>query len=192
MKINNIWLYEKIRILLNGNLYKDVILRELKPQPTEAVLDVGCGTGYYSQVVKGKYIGVDINPYLINYANHIYSGTNKKFYASDLQTLIKLKIIKHADKAFIINVLHHLKDQEVISLLTSLKKITKKKIIIVDTDKGGANWFQRIFYLFDDGHYIRSQQELQSLIRKSLHIRNQYIFFPPSHTVRLCLFNCIP
>lgn len=192
MRISNIRLYESIRILLNGGLYKHVIARELKPQISETILDVGCGTGIYSTIVTGKYIGVDINPHLIEYANHTYAGHNKVFYANDVQSLIKQKKIKQVNKAIIINVLHHLNDQKATSLLKCIKTITKKKVIIVDTDKEGANWLQRLFYMLDDGHHIRSQKELRHLIGKHFQIRNELPFFPLTHTVRLCLFDCIP
>lgn len=192
MKLLYFRIYEAIRIILNGGIYKRVIERELNPSVIDTVLDVGCGTGIYSLIIPGKYLGIDTNRGIIEYARKKYQTSQKRFYVGRLESLVNQNKIKEIDKAIVINVLHHLNQKEVSSLLASLNTLVKQKVIIVDTDKTGANWFQKLFYLFDDGHHMRSLQMLHHIISTHLNIRKEYIFFPPTYTVRLCLFDCQP
>jgi SAM-dependent methyltransferase len=49
-----------------------LLFQALEPQPGESVLDVGCGTGYFTRTlataVDGAVVGVDLNPEWIAYA----------------------------------------------------------------------------------------------------------------------------
>lgn len=55
-----------------GNRECQLILDALKPRPEESLLDVGCGTGFFTRKMaqrgKGKTIGVDINKDWVQYA----------------------------------------------------------------------------------------------------------------------------
>ena len=192
MKIDNIAVYELVRKILNGGIFTRSIGVELAAKKSETVLDIGCGTGVYSKIVPGTYIGLDINRRLISYAQQKYSSNQRSFYNQSLEEFILKKTSHPIDKCLIINVLHHLSDKEVNSLLKLVNHIVKEKIIIVDTDKGGANIFQRFLYLFDDGHFIRTRDELRHLITKHFRIKRDFIFCTPTRSIRLCLFNCIP
>lgn len=49
-----------------------LILDALKPRPGESLLDVGCGTGFFTRQmagsIRGKAVGIDINQQWLNYA----------------------------------------------------------------------------------------------------------------------------
>jgi len=55
-----------------GNCEIDLLYKELRPRPGESVLDVGCGTGFFtrafSSLTTGKVIGVDIDTEYVEYA----------------------------------------------------------------------------------------------------------------------------
>lgn len=50
-----------------------LVLRTLQPRPGESLLDVGCGTGYFTRglakTIEGPASGIDINPGWVSYAH---------------------------------------------------------------------------------------------------------------------------
>lgn len=192
MKIISINLYEKIRYLLNGGIFAEPIACELNAKKSDTVLDFGCGTGAYSQIVTGKYLGVDIDESLISYARIKYGSVRKIFLTGTLKDLSVTKKVQKIDKAIVVNVLHHLNDNQVHENLSFLRKLIKKYLVIVDMDKAESNLWQKFLHLFDDGHFIRSREEFKKLIEQHFVIKKSFIYFPPTRSIRLCLFKCYP
>ena len=66
-----------------GNCETKLLFEALRPEPGESLLDVGCGTGYFtrrmSQEIDGIVIGIDINEKWVRYAYK--KGLVKTFYA---------------------------------------------------------------------------------------------------------------
>ncbi len=66
------------------------ILRWLDARPGEAVLDVGCGDGYYDSLVAGAgagVLGVDIHPRWLPFAQRYYSGERSEFVMMDAEEM---------------------------------------------------------------------------------------------------------
>jgi 2-polyprenyl-3-methyl-5-hydroxy-6-metoxy-1,4-benzoquinol methylase len=56
----------------------------------DTVGDIACTCGYGSKILSKKanlVIGVDINPYVVDFANKVYGGDKIKFFAQDAQNL---------------------------------------------------------------------------------------------------------
>ncbi|MBF8269797.1 MAG: methyltransferase, partial [Gammaproteobacteria bacterium] len=75
--------YESPRGRWIGQREVELLLQVLAPQPGESLLDVGCGTGYFTRAlaaaVDGEIAGVDINREWIDYARR--RDTGKATYA---------------------------------------------------------------------------------------------------------------
>jgi ubiquinone/menaquinone biosynthesis C-methylase UbiE len=133
----------------------------VKKYKVKSILDVGCGTGDFCNVTKGTYVGIDNTWSFIQYAKKKYP--KKTFYYGDA-TNINWK--KNYDGSLMICFMHHLKDKEVIKVLKSMKKATKKYIFILDNipvDKPLTNFF----YSLDRGAHIRSLTNQEKLIKKA-------------------------
>jgi SAM-dependent methyltransferase len=56
----------------SGIVKLELLFNALKPRPGESLLDIGCGTGFFTREmgarIKGKVVGVDINQKWIRYA----------------------------------------------------------------------------------------------------------------------------
>lgn len=55
-----------------GHCELELLFNALKPRPGESLLDIGCGTGFFTRGmgsrIKGKVVGVDINQKRVRYA----------------------------------------------------------------------------------------------------------------------------
>lgn len=74
--------YETPRGRWIGQREVALLLGELQPHPEESLLDVGCGTGFFTRalasVIGGPVTGVDINPAWVDYARR--RNTDKVSY----------------------------------------------------------------------------------------------------------------
>jgi SAM-dependent methyltransferase len=66
--------YETPRGRWIGEREAALVLRSLAPRGGESLLDVGCGTGYFTRAlaaaVDGRVAGIDLNPEWIDFARH--------------------------------------------------------------------------------------------------------------------------
>jgi SAM-dependent methyltransferase len=64
--------YETSRGRWIGQREAELVVETLQPRPGESLLDVGCGTGFFTRTVAGatdgQVVGVDINPEWVEYA----------------------------------------------------------------------------------------------------------------------------
>lgn len=74
-------------------------------------LELGCGTGQLAAQLAGaaprrQFIGVDVEPAMIRYAESTYSAPNLRFAISDGSSAL----LPHCDFMYSIDVLHHIAD----------------------------------------------------------------------------------
>jgi SAM-dependent methyltransferase len=66
------------------------ILSWLDPRPGEAILDVGCGDGYYDSLVAGagaRVLGIDIHPLWLPFAQKYYGDDATEFIRMDAEEM---------------------------------------------------------------------------------------------------------
>lgn len=105
----------------------------LQPTPGTKVLDVGCGpANILSYLPSVDYTGIDLNERHIAFAKELY-GDRGRFIVGNAAL-----DLKQQEKTFdLINVsalLHHLDDDEAVSLFKSLKRLLKENGKIVTFD----------------------------------------------------------
>jgi SAM-dependent methyltransferase len=127
-------IYKKLMFSLGANSgimrYVD---EALQPKAGMKILDVGCGPAtVLSYLPAVDYTGIDLNEKHIAYARQRYGDRGRFIVGSAADDL------KQEEKTFdLINVsalLHHLADNEAVSLFTSLKRLLKADGRIVTID----------------------------------------------------------
>lgn len=82
--------YETPRGRWIGQREVALVLGELQPRPGESLLDVGCGTGFFTRAlasaIGGPVTGVDINPEWVAYARR-RSLTDVSYEVADARAL---------------------------------------------------------------------------------------------------------
>ena len=178
-----------LRSLLDGGQVK-YLKNIIEKYQIESILDIGCGCGSFSRIATGRYVGIDYNPKFISYSSKKYSNSNKSFFVMDARTM---ELSELFDAIILINTIHHFSDGEVITIIRSAKKYSKRYIIIHDLvpQRNPISWF---FYYIDRGSYIRTiEQQKDLVIRSGLEIKE--VFYkrtPPGiylHSTLICKVN---
>jgi len=158
-----------------GDLKEEVSLR-LKAEPGESILDVGCGTGLYSVLAKGRYVGLDLNGSYIKYARTKYKSGNKKFIVEDVTRLSLGE--EMFDKTLYIAMLHHFDEADNIKILNRISSVTKKMVLILDAAlPDNPTAAQKFFLKVERGQYVRPLNEQISIVRKVFDIKNVSLVF---------------
>lgn len=157
-----------IRKILEVNFrkQKETIAQYFPTAEHEYVLDLGCGTGEFSEFFGNKsYTGIDIDPANIKYAQKKYR--NKKFLAADAKNLPFSQ--DYFDKILVVGVFHHLSGTDTDQVMTEVKRVLKPsgKILIMEDTKT-KSVLTRLIHRLDQGSYIRSEKEWQELFSKNL------------------------
>ncbi len=133
-----------------------------------SILDIGCGTGYFSNLFsKDEYFGIDINKKYIEFAKKKYPGYC--FIKSDILSFSFLN--KHYDSAILISVLHHLSDTEIKKILLKIIDKINKIIIVVDLNPK-TSLLKKLLINLDRGKYIRTTNQKIKLLTQFGKIKN--------------------
>ena len=143
---------EWVRIVINNNfrVIRSMIRENLSDNGS--VLDIGCGTGYFSRLFKNaKYVGIDSSEEYVSFANRKYGG---KFFVMDAT---KMNFNKNVfDGVLMVSFLHHIPDNELKKIFSDVKRVLKKdgKLIIIDPVpvEEQSNFIRRFIFKNDGGN----------------------------------------
>lgn len=157
------------------NIVSEIIKKELEIRDDSAILDGGCGTGYFSLMFPYKgYIGVDFNEDYINFAKKKYNRNFKRMDAVNLQF-----DDNYFDIVFVNGMLHHLQDDILAKVLSEIKRVLKPGghalIIEVSYVLGEDSKFKRFLRRLDRGKYIKEFNVLRQSIRDYFSIAKAYV-----------------
>lgn len=168
--LSNPFFFNTIRRPIAGDqrYTKNFVKKNLEKYNSKTVLDIGCGTGDFASSLPLEiscYLGVDLNTKYIAYAKSKYQSSKIKFMVQDV-TEKKFYANHKFDAVILISMLHHLSDSDLAKILPSIKKITKKIIIIADLLPKPPGLLQKLMVKLDQGKYIRNEEEKIKLLEK--------------------------
>jgi len=173
--LDNIYVWQLFRRLLNDifSLYSKRIsaIKSLGINDQMSVLEVGCGTGEFARMTRGRYLGIDMNNQYINYAKKLYGNDPlKQFLREDLT---KTKLPKSEfDVVLLIDFTHHVSDEDLNHIFKELNTLNFEHIVIYDPVKQSSNnlWGRMLIFL-DRGKYIRSEENQNKLIANHFKVK---------------------
>lgn len=147
-----------------------LLRRYLDVRAGERVLDVCCGIGEFAEDVEAEYVGIDLNPRFVTTAiARNARSTGKRFIVMDALHM------EFADKSFdcciFINGLHHFSDEAGTYLLREIRRVTRRRVVIIDADGTPSGLLRRILLSADRGEWMRTSQALGGLVAKVLPVR---------------------
>ncbi len=179
---------EGVRIVINNNfiVLKSMIQKNLMDKGS--ILDIGCGTGYFSRLFKNaKYVGIDNSEKYISFANKKYGG---KFFVMDATKMNFNKSV--FDSILMLSFLHHLPNNELKRVFSDTKRVLKKggRLLIIDPVpvREQSNFIRKFIFKNDRGHYGRSKIEVIKLLKPYFKLDKYEV--RDSLTCTLQLFAC--
>jgi len=175
------------RLVGNGYRALGEVERALAATPDERVLDVGCGTGGFCLAVPGEYVGIDPDPDCIAFARWRWASSRRRFEMVDVAALATGALF---DKAIIINCLHHLSDTEAATVLASLARLVRRRLVVVDADPDASNALQAFLLSMDRGNFIRRPAAQRAQLERYFAVVEERRFRNASRTLVQTLFVC--
>ncbi len=153
---------------------KSRVRQALERAPQERVLEVGCGSGAFSRLVSGHYLGIDTDRRFLAYAARRHGDSHREFA---YQSATRLPYPDASfDQSLLINVMHHLADDELRRALGELSRVTRHQVIIVDMAPLRFNLFGMLCYRLDQGRHIRPLAAQRMRVVPYVEIRNSGYF----------------
>lgn len=174
-------------IELNFSKQKNLIGGVFGNQDEKKILDIGCGTGEYSNSFKPKnYTGIDISSEYISHAKKTKKGN---FLVMDATNL------SFPDNSFdiilIAAILHHLEDEDVKKVLKEARRVLKRggEILIMEDAKikNLDNPIVRFVQRYDLGAKIRTPNEYRNMFSKYFVNLKEWEFINGGCTYYACL-----
>jgi SAM-dependent methyltransferase len=158
------------------------------------VIDIGCGPGYTTKWLTGsQYFGFDVCSAYISYATRKYG--QHAVFRCDLFSQQSASTLPKADLVLMMGLLHHLPDEECVSLLRLARSAMNKggKLITLDgCYRDGQSRVARYFLDSDRGEFIRTPQSYvriaQSVFSEvNASVREDLFLIPYSCMVLTCI-----
>jgi 2-polyprenyl-3-methyl-5-hydroxy-6-metoxy-1,4-benzoquinol methylase len=173
-----------------------IVERYARVQRNDAVLDVGCGPAdvlrYLPEV---DYVGIDRSSKYVPEASrrHRARGNRVKFIQMNVDEL-GAEWTSHFDVALALGVLHHLSDEQALSLLTRLASFLKPGGRLVTTDPAftdDQHWIARLLIRADRGRFVRRVEAYGALAssvfgRTGVHVHHDLLRLPYTHVIMEC------
>lgn len=162
--------------ILTGNyaVFRKIIQSEITKRPT-SVLDLGCGTGILSRLFRdGTYEGIDIDRYLIAYAEKTYP--QKSF---TVMNAADLRFPDHSfDTVIIAGVIHHLNDTVTRKALREIQRtlMSGGRVIAIEAipPLSPFNVIGTFLRSHDEGKHIRTIKDYISLFTGNFSVIKAY------------------
>ena len=181
------FIYDLCQIVLEGD-YHEEISKTMGGDTEKSVLDIGCGTGYFSQFHNGLYQGVDSDERYIQQAAVQYGSDKRIFKVGDARKLDFPD--NYFNASMIINIIHHLDDDAIITMLEEAKRVTVGQIYIFDMSTEPVSFLTHLLLSLDNGKHMRNLNEQVRLVERVAKVDGARTFGTPrgllAHTAIVC------
>ena len=139
------------------------------------ILDVGCGTGLCTAKLfdaQNNYVvGIDFNDHYIKLAQRLYPDIH--FIVGEAESLPKYR--HFFDVVLISSVLHHLSDDQSLSLFESLQtSMTDQATILVSEPIWSSNAFSNFLLRRDRGQFVKDKPGYLNLLNPNFRIEKAF------------------
>jgi len=179
--------YNLCQWALEGD-YHRVIVDTVKISPDDSLLDMGSGTGYFSQFFHCHYCGIDNNMAYIAAARRAYANERLEFHEGDVRHT------NFPDKSFdfviLVNIIHHLSDADLRLALVEARRLARRSVYIIDVTTKSISFLTSLLLALDNGKYMRSLTQQREIISSVLFVEKYFTFQAPRrlllHTAVIC------
>jgi SAM-dependent methyltransferase len=181
--------------IVGGIRARRICLRDyVKRTPGMVVIDIGCGPGYTAKwLPESQFFGFDVCGPYIDYATRKF-GRHADFHCG-LFSPQYASILPKADLVLMMGLLHHLTDEECVSLLRLARSAMKNggKLLTLDgCYRDGQSGIARYFLDSDRGEYIRTPESYIRIARSVFgevvpSVRDDLFFIPYTCMVLGCI-----
>ena len=193
--LNFAFVYNTWQFLVGGPRSRATTARKyIKAKPHERVLDIGCGTGNYFELLDKDvdYVGYDISEKYIAFAKNKYKDVpNAKFYCASVEEINALDQDEKFDVAIAIGLLHHLSDEDSLKVIEFAHRFLKEggRLILCEPAWIPNQSFSAKFWLrMDRGKQIRNVDQYLAFLAKYF---NKYEYTIDEKLYRIKFTSCI-
>jgi len=146
------------------------ILKLIDAKPNESILDVGCGSGYYSKIFKD----LKANPFGIDISKDMIIELNKKGIPGIVSNAENFNVDKRFDKILCAGLMEFVDDP--IKTFSNLKKHLKKDgLVIVLYPRKSLSGY--LYYLYHISHNIKIRLYSKNQINKLINISGFHLVY---------------
>ncbi len=159
------FVYSFAQKLIRGKGNYLFVKRYVKPVSGDSILDIGCGPGdILTELPMVNYVGFDIDPRLIEAARRKYGATGR-FFCSHIHE-DSISSLGEFDLVLATGVIHHLSDEEALSLLRLARKTMTLGGRLITWDccfLKDQSAFSRFLMARDRGKFVRTRPGYEHL-----------------------------
>lgn len=186
--------YRLFRAIVRGDGCRIYVSEYVRPVPGEKLLDIGCGPGDILEDLPAvDYLGFDINPKYVEAAQNRF-GHRGRFFCGDVGLTAIDKEAGSFDRVLATGVLHHLDDNQAISLFKLARRALKPGGRLVTYDGcfvAGQAKLARFVVSRDRGQFVRECAEYVKLAAQVFpevrsFVRHDLLRIPYTHVILQC------
>jgi SAM-dependent methyltransferase len=163
------FVYNHVRPFAVGGIDMSPFYERVQATAADVVLDVGCGTGdalrYLTQFA--RYEGIDTDPIALGFANKLYGTRPNVTFRCQLCTAEDVASIQPS-RVLLCGLLHHLSDEQALTLLSALKASPKlERIVTSDIVYLDKSLISNFLASMDRGKFCRRRDEFEALVARA-------------------------
>lgn len=163
------FVYNHVRPMAVGGIDMTPFYDRVSAGPSDVVLDVGCGTGDALRYLKGfaRYEGIDTDEVAINFARKSYGDRPHVSFQCQLCTAEDVARIQPS-RVLLCGLLHHLSDDQVLTLLSSMKASPAlQRIVTSDIVYLEKSAISNFLASMDRGRFCRRREQYEALVAQT-------------------------
>jgi SAM-dependent methyltransferase len=163
------FVYNHVRPFAVGGIDMSPFYDRVQATASDVILDVGCGTGdalsYLTEFA--RYEGIDTDEIAIGFAKKAHGSRPKVSFSCQLCTTEDVARIQPS-RVLLCGLLHHLSDDQAVTLLGALKASPKlQRIVTSDIVYLEKSFISNLFASMDRGKFCRRRDALEALVARA-------------------------